>query len=229
MTTSRTAEVQPARRMSDDVTVGGKADQLTPPSEEEHRTDAGAAVGARAELGLAERRAFCAGDQRALALVFDVYSRQVWSVAMSVLRNRELADDATQETFMRAWRSANQFDPERSMAPWLMTIARRTALDVLRRENRPTRGGHEPEQDVVINLPGIERAWETWEIRAALDQLPDEEREVVFYAHFHGLTHQQIAEHLGVPVGTVKSRSFRAHKRLAALLEHVVNAEGEAS
>lgn len=148
---------------------------------------------------------------------------------MSVLRNRELADEATQETFMRAWRSASQFDPERSMAPWLMTISRRTALDVLRRENRPTRGGHEPEQDVVINLPGIERAWETWEIRAALEQLPDEEREVVFLAHFHGLTHQQISEHTGVPVGTVKSRSFRAHKRLASLLEHVVNAEGEAS
>jgi RNA polymerase sigma-70 factor (ECF subfamily) len=82
---------------------------------------------------------------------------------------------------------------------------------------------------VVVHLPGIERAWETWEVKSALEQLPDEERHVVWLAHFHGMTHPQIAEQLGVPVGTVKSRSFRAHKRLAALLEHVVSAEGAVS
>ena len=79
-----------------------------------------------------------------------------------------------------------------------MTIARRTALDVLRRENRPTRGAHEPEQDVVVHLPGIERAWETWEVKRALEQLPDEERQVVWLAHFHGMSHPQIANQLGM-------------------------------
>ena len=169
------------------------------------------------------RRSFCEGDVDALGQVFDRHSRQVWSVAMGVLRDRSLADEATQEAFMRAWRAADRFDPSRSLAPWLMTIARRTALDVLRRENRPTRGDHEQEQDVVVHLPGIERAWETWEIRSALEQLPTEEREVVWLAHFHGMSHPQVADHLNIPVGTVKSRSFRAHKRLAALLQHVVS------
>lgn len=148
---------------------------------------------------------------------------------MGVLRNRQLADDATQETFIRAWRGADKFDPDRPLGPWLNTIARRTALDVLRRENRPTRGDHEQEQDVVVHLPGIERAWETWEIKQALAQLADEERSVIWLSHFHGMSHPQIAEHLGVPAGTVKSRSFRAHKRLAALLGHVVTAEGATS
>ena len=177
---------------------------------------------------IALRRSFCRGDTDALGRVFDLYSRPVWAVAMGVLRDRQLADEATQEAFMRAWRAADRFDPERSLAPWLMTIARRTALDVLRRENRPTRGDHEPEQDVVVHLPGIERAWETWEVKAALEQLPAEEREVVWFAHFHGMSHPQVADQLDIPVGTVKSRSFRAHKRLAALLQHVV-AEGAIS
>ena len=145
---------------------------------------------------------------------------------MSVLRDRALAEDAAQEAFMRAWRGASSFDPSRPLSPWLMTIARRTALDVHRREFRPTRGGHAPEQEVSVNLPGIERAWETWEIRLALEELPDEERHVVALAHFQGLSHPQIAEKLGIPVGTVKSRSFRAHKRLAQLLSHLVDREG---
>ncbi|MEM8925227.1 MAG: sigma-70 family RNA polymerase sigma factor [Actinomycetota bacterium] len=180
----------------------------------------------RSELPLSVVHAFCAGDQRALGAVYDHYGRAVWAVVLSVLRDRQLAEDAAQETFMRAWRGASGFDPERPLGPWLATIARRTALDVHRREFRPTRGDHAPEREVAVNLPGIERAWETWEIKLALDQLPDEERVIVALAHFNGMSHPQIAERLGVPVGTVKSRSFRAHRRLAALLAHLVDREG---
>ena len=68
----------------------------------------------------------------------------------------------------------------------------------------------------------FERTWEAFEVRAALDQLPSDEREVVRLAHFEGLTHSEIADRLDVPVGTVKSRSFRAHRRLAGLLAHLV-------
>lgn len=177
---------------------------------------------------VALRRAFREGDADALGRVFDLFARPAWSVAMSVVRDRQLADEATQEAFLRAWRAAGRFDPQRSLAPWLMTITRRTALDVLRRENRPTRGDHEPEQDLTVNLPGIERAWETWEVKSALERLPVEEREVVWFAHYHGMSHPQIAGQLDIPVGTVKSRSHRAHKRLASLLSHVFN-QGEVS
>lgn len=182
----------------------------------------------RMELPPAVVASFCRGEASALGAVYDHYGRAVWSVTMSVLRDRALAEDAAQETFMRAWRGARSFDPGRPLSPWLMTIARRTALDVHRREFRPTRGDHAPEQEVPINLPGIERAWETWEIRLALDRLPEEERAVVALGHLHGFSHPQIAERLGVPLGTVKSRSHRAHKRLAVLLAHLVDREGGA-
>lgn len=217
MTTSPLVKTRPRRRVGNDrqrVEGAGRVTSAASQGEETRLADnADAAI----------RRAFCAGDVDALGQVFDLYSRQVWSVAMRVLRDKQLADEATQETFMRAWRAADRFDPERSLAPWLTTIARRTALDVLRRENRPTRGAHEPEQDTVVHPPGIERAWETWEVKTALEQLPEEERLVVWFAHFHGMSHPQIADQLNVPVGTVKSRSFRAHKRLASLLQHVVS------
>lgn len=189
---------------------------------ETSQDEAAATGGADGPDDAALRRAFRAGDVDALGRVFDLFSGPAWSVAMGVLRDRQLADEATQEVFMRAWRAADRFDPERSMAPWLMTIARRTALDVLRRENRPTRGDHEPEQDVGVDPPGIERAWETWEVKSALERLPADEREVVWFAHYHGMSHPQIADRLDIPVGTVKSRSFRAHRRLATLLSHLI-------
>lgn len=180
----------------------------------------------QAELSPAVIEGFCTGDVQSLGAVYDHFSRAVWSVTVSVLRNKMLAEDAVQETFMRAWKGAPRFDPTRPLGPWLMTIARRTALDVHRREFRPTRGDHAVEQEVAVNLPGIESSWETWQIRLALEQLPEDERLVMAYAHFQGLTQPQIAEKLGVPVGTVKSRSFRAHKRLAMLLSHLVDSEG---
>jgi RNA polymerase sigma-70 factor, ECF subfamily len=167
--------------------------------------------------------AFSEGSVAALATVYDRYSRAVWSVAMGVLGDRSLAEDATQETFLRAWRAAATYDPDRGLAPWLFTIARRTAIDVHRREARPTQGGHGVEQDVVIRMPGIERAYETWEVRAALSELPADERDVVRMSHFEEMTHREIADALQVPVGTVKSRSHRAHRRLAERLAHLVN------
>ena len=170
---------------------------------------------------------FRSGDVAALGAVYDRYNRAVWSVAMSVLHDREMAQDATQETFLRAWRAAASYDSERELAPWLYTIARRTAVDVHRREARPTQGGHGAEQDVVVRMPGIERAYETWEVRSALDELPEQERDVVRMSHFQEMTHREIAEALDVPVGTVKSRSHRAHRRLAVRLAHLVQG-GEA-
>ena len=104
-----------------------------------------------------------------------------------------------------------------------MTIARRTAIDVWRRESRPTQGGHAAEQDAPVVLPGIEGVWEAWEVRCAVDALPEDEREIVRLAHFGHLTQTEVARTLGLPVGTVKSRSHRAHRRLAGLLRHVLD------
>ncbi len=170
--------------------------------------------------------AFRSGDVDALGAIFDAFGRAVWSVAFRVLGDRQLAEDATQETFLRAWKAAHTFEPGRAVAPWLLTIARRTALDVFRKESRPTRGDHAPERDVPVEQPGMVEAWESWEIRLALDQLSDEERQVVRLSHFEGLTHDEIARQVDVPIGTVKSRSHRAHRRLAGLLAHLPGSGG---
>jgi RNA polymerase sigma-70 factor (ECF subfamily) len=166
---------------------------------------------------------FRAGDPTALATVYERYSGAVAAVAFGILGNRMMVDDAVQETFVRAWRAASRFDPARPFGPWLFTIARRSAIDLHRAETRPTRGGHGPETDIVVELPGVERAWQRWEVRQALARLPPEEQEVVSLAHYWGFTQTEIAERLEVPVGTVKSRSHRAYRRLARLLCHLLD------
>jgi RNA polymerase sigma factor (sigma-70 family) len=114
--------------------------------------------------------------------------------------------------------------PGRPLAPWLFTIARRAAIDLYRRRARGPEP-IEPKDDATISLPpSMECIWEAWQIRIALDMLPAEEREVVRAQHFAGLTHAQIAQQLAMPIGTVKSRSHRAHRRLALMLGHLAEA-----
>jgi RNA polymerase sigma-70 factor (ECF subfamily) len=183
--------------------------------------DAAGPVDGPHDVPAATRSRFRDGHAAALGEVYDRYCRAVWAVAMSVTRADHLAQEVTQETFIRAWKAAATYDPARSLGPWLLTIARYTALDLLRRELRPTRGGHEAEQDAVVEPPGIDRAWLSWTVQEALRKLTDDERELVRLAFYEDLTHTQIAERLKLPVGTVKSRSHRVYRRLAALLAHV--------
>jgi RNA polymerase sigma-70 factor (ECF subfamily) len=164
---------------------------------------------------------FSSGDDESVRAVYERYGRAVHTVAYSIVRDSATAADVVQATFVKAWRAAGTFNPERDLGPWLYTIARRQAIDTLRRERRVEPA--EPEVIDVVELPpSLESAWEAWEVRLAVDQLPDDEREVVRLAWFVGLSHPEIADQLSVPVGTVKSRSHRAHRRLASLLAHVV-------
>lgn len=164
---------------------------------------------------------FRAGDPDAVQAVYRRYAGAVFTVARSIVHDRELAADVVQQTFLKAWRAASSFEGDRELAPWLYSIARRTAIDALRSEMRPTRAGHEPETDAAVAPLSFERTWEAFEVRSAIDALPPDEREVVRLGHLLGYTHEQIAERLGIPVGTVKSRSGRAHRRLAEALAHL--------
>jgi RNA polymerase sigma-70 factor (ECF subfamily) len=175
------------------------------------------------DAGLAKR--FRDGDESAVRAIYREYAGLVFSVTLRALGDRSRAEDATQQTFLQAWRAAATFDPEREFGPWLATIARRVAIDVHRREQRRA---HDQLDDVspldpalVTAPPDVERAFEGWEVRKAIDELPPDERELVELQHLQGLTHTEIAARLSVPVGTVKSRSFRAHRRLAARLGHL--------
>ncbi|MEX2624940.1 MAG: sigma-70 family RNA polymerase sigma factor [Acidimicrobiia bacterium] len=166
-----------------------------------------------------------AGDSDALRGLYERYSRAVFTVCYRSLGERTLAEDATQQTFFQAWRAASSFDVERDPGPWLYAIARRAAVDVYRRERRHRSSVasevRADDPDIAVLPPSFEGMWEAWEVRTAVDRLTNEEQAVIKATVFLGLTHQETAECLGIPVGTVKSRSYRAHRRLADLLAHI--------
>jgi RNA polymerase sigma-70 factor, ECF subfamily len=161
------------------------------------------------------------GESEAVREVYRRYAGPVGTVARSMVGDPELVAEVVQQTFLKAWQASAAFDADRELSPWLYAIARRTAIDVLRRERRPTAGDHERERDVGVDAPSFERTWEAFEVRRAVDDLPAKEREAVRLSYLIGFTHTEIAEQLGVPVGTVKSRLARAHGRLVAALAHL--------
>jgi RNA polymerase sigma-70 factor (ECF subfamily) len=187
------------------------------------------AVTVRFVVGPDELARFRAGEDDAVRAVFRAYGGLVLAVALRTLGDRQLAEEAVQETFVKAWRAAASYDPTREVGPWLATIARRTAIDLHRREARRSAlsledAGADP---ALVQLPtGVERAYDVWAVREAIDELPADEREVVRLQHLEELSQAEVAERLGIPVGTVKSRSFRAHRHLAARLGHLREVDG---
>jgi RNA polymerase sigma-70 factor (ECF subfamily) len=171
---------------------------------------------------------FAAGEPDCVSDVYRAYGRLVYAIAYRVLGDVSLAEDATQQTFVQAWQNASRFDPGRSLGPWLATIAARAAIDTYRRNRRHRESRNV--DDLDLNDPGLtslppsaEGIYDAWQVRRALDTLPDHDRELIRLQHYGQLTHVEIAERLAIPVGTVKSRSFRAHRRLAGLLGHLRN------
>jgi RNA polymerase sigma-70 factor (ECF subfamily) len=134
-----------------------------------------------------------------------------------------LAEDATQQTFVQAWRASRSYDPSRSMAAWLTGIARNAAIDVHRRERRHRGTASLDAIDLTLQSqpPSVEQLYAVWEVREALAKLPEQDGELLRLQHFGELTHREIAAKLDIPIGTVKSRSYRAHRRLAGLLGHL--------
>jgi RNA polymerase sigma factor (sigma-70 family) len=155
-----------------------------------------------------------AGDATVARELYRAYGRLVFAVAHKVLGNRTLAEDATQQAFLQAWSARARVDPTRGLRSWLCTIAQRAAIDIHRRE---TRHRHE-ELDTERAGGEPAEAWDVWRVREAVENLTEEERVVVRMQHFEGYTLAEIGERLGLPLGTIKSRSFRAHKHIAAAL-----------
>jgi RNA polymerase sigma-70 factor (ECF subfamily) len=174
---------------------------------------------------------FAQGDPDAVRQVYDMYGRLVFTIANRVLNNRTLAEEASQQTFLQAWRGASSFDAKRELGPWLATIARRVAIDIHRREaRRPTTNldaaiagetATATDAALITLPPSVEQTEAVWQVREAIDGLPPDEREIVRLQHLEQYTHAEIAERLNLPIGTVKSRSYRAHKALALRLGHL--------
>ena len=169
--------------------------------------------------------AFQRREPGAVRALYREYGRLAYAVAYRVLGRRDLAEDAVQETFVRAWQAADRFDVERDPAAWLATISKRAAIDIYRREaRRPTTGlidlaANDPA--VVALPPDLGSVDAVWQVRRAIDQLAPEEATIIRMHHLEGMTHVQISDRLGVALGTVKSRSHRAHTKLAELLGHL--------
>jgi RNA polymerase sigma factor (sigma-70 family) len=168
-------------------------------------------------------RRFRDGDPDAVRALYARYSRPLLTLSRQHLFDAELAKDAVQQTFLQAWRSAARFDADRALAPWLFQICRRVCIDILRtrRERVDTIDDHAADPVLAVQGPSLERAWTVFEVRRAVAALPPETCDIVRLIHLDGWTVQQTADLLGLPLGTVKSRSFRAHKRLSSALGHL--------
>jgi RNA polymerase sigma factor (sigma-70 family) len=181
-------------------------------------------VSVRRVVDRAVSRRFRDGDPDAVRAIYRSYGRVVYAVAYRILGDAGLAEEATQQAFVKAWRAADSFELGREFGPWLVAIARRTAIDVHRRESVRAADPIEsvaPGDPALTAEPEAMAIYDVWAVRQAVEGLPEDEREIVRLQHFEGLTHTEIARRLNVAVGTVKSRSFRAHKRLASVLGHL--------
>jgi RNA polymerase sigma-70 factor (ECF subfamily) len=176
------------------------------------------------QLTLEER--FRAGDEDAVRQAYRRYAGAMYATAFRLLGDRDLAADAVQQAFVQAWRSAPDFDPARGLKPWLYAITRRAAIDTYRRHRReaatvPYEASGPGERALATDGPSLDAAWETWQVRRALDDLHPDERQVLRLAYQESLTQSEIAEALGIAIGTVKSRTARAQRRLAGRLAHL--------
>jgi RNA polymerase sigma-70 factor (ECF subfamily) len=148
-----------------------------------------------------------AGDQGAMAALYDRYSSIVYSVALRVLQNPAAAEDVLQDIFMQLWRNPGAFDASRgNMAAWLAVIARHRAIDALRR-----RKPEEDFEDVIVSVePDLaseaDRSRAMAKVRTAFESMAPPQRSALEMAYFEGLTHAEIAQKTGEPLGTIKTR-----------------------
>jgi RNA polymerase sigma factor (sigma-70 family) len=165
------------------------------------------------------------GDETALADLYDRVGRVAFGLAFRVLRDERLAEDAVQEGFLAAWRTAAGFSADRAKAStWILTLVHRRAVDLVRREERRRA---EPLEEVTRE-PGTamasaeDVAWLRFErarVQEALGRLPDAQREAIELAYYGGFSQSELAERLGQPLGTIKSRMFAGLARLRELLD----------
>jgi RNA polymerase sigma factor (sigma-70 family) len=161
-------------------------------------------------------------DQEALGELYDRFGRVAYGLALRVLRDEKLAEDAVQEGFLAAWRNADRFLPERGKAStWLLTLVHRRAVDLVRREDSRRAEPIAEDAAAGASRSAEEDAWLRFErerVQSALQQLPDQQREALELAYYGGFTQTELAERLGQPVGTIKSRMFTGLARLRELL-----------
>jgi RNA polymerase sigma-70 factor, ECF subfamily len=169
-------------------------------------------------------------DEDALAELYDRFGRVAYGLALRIVRDPALAEDAVQEGFMAVWRSSARFVAERAKAStWILTLIHRRAVDLVRRE-QPRRA--EP-LDAAPHESGDDVEEEAWlrlrrtRVQEALTRLPDKQREALELAYYGGFTQSELADRLGEPLGTIKSRMFSGLATLRELLAEDDIEEGQ--
>ncbi|ASO21551.1 RNA polymerase sigma-70 factor (ECF subfamily) [Actinoalloteichus hoggarensis] len=173
------------------------------------------------------------GDAEAFAELFDRYSRQAYSLARRLCVDPGIAEDVVQEAFLDLWRRPHGFRADRgSFSTWLLTLVHHRAVDAVRRESALRRrtaaeadaaveeavGGPDVDQEAMGRVVG-------GQVQEALRRLPDEQRQAIALAYYGGYTQGEVAAFTGVPLGTVKSRTFAGVRRLRGLLSSLLNTE----
>ncbi len=161
-------------------------------------------------------------DRAAFAAVFDHFAPRVKSYLLRLGASPALAEDLAQEAMLTVWRKAALFDPSKASAStWIFTIARNLRIDAIRRERRPEFDPNDPalvpDEDVPADMQ-MERDGDDARVRIALAQLSPDQAQVVQMSFFADKPHSQIAQELGLPLGTVKSRLRLAMVKIRALI-----------
>jgi RNA polymerase sigma factor (sigma-70 family) len=172
------------------------------------------------------------GDRPAFTELYRRYSASAFGLALRVLGERAMAEEVLQEVFLSVWRKAGAYDPARgSVRSWLFAQIHHRAVDAVRREEAVRRRSHintEPDFDGGFD-DVIEEGWlsaRREQVRGALAELSAEQRRMIDLAYFQGLTQTQVAKETGVPLGTVKSRTLAAMRRLREALHAAASEDG---
>jgi RNA polymerase sigma-70 factor (ECF subfamily) len=163
------------------------------------------------------------GTNEGVRAVYEAHGAELYRFALRSLGDRGLAEEAVQETFVRAWQAAGRFDDSLgSLRTWLFAILRNVVIDISRaRAIRPRLADGENETDVDLTDDAFDRMLTAWQVEEALRMLSDEHRSALVEVHYLGRTYADVAEERGVPVGTIKSRVFYALKAMRLALEEL--------
>ncbi|MCE0496855.1 MAG: sigma-70 family RNA polymerase sigma factor [Methylacidiphilales bacterium] len=169
------------------------------------------------------------GDRAAFGILYDRFSTPLYSLALRMLANEVEAQDMLQEVFLSIWNKADTFRPERGTAfSWVVTQLRNRTIDRLRSKRRRDEWTETYAADLTPSGSATPSSTENFdasararEVRSALDQLGEEQRQVLRLAFFEGLTQSEIAEKLEEPLGTIKARAFRGMARLRSALRYL--------
>jgi RNA polymerase sigma-70 factor (ECF subfamily) len=168
-------------------------------------------------------------DTEAYRALFDRYAPTALALALRLVRHRPLAEESVQEAFFEVWRGADRYEEARgSVRAWIMTLVHNRAVDALRRELAQRRRADDataydpPVDDPAADIAeALDIPKERARVRAALDTLPDEQRQVLELMYFDGLSQTQVADQMTIPLGTVKSRAVLAMRKLRTQLTEV--------